>query len=98
MHYFLDMLLHHPGPIAIIFSEVEKKEEARKKQDAKLQTAKKYIELLQPKYYIPFAGRYTLCGKNADLNPYRGEPELGDADEWLRKQYRSEKTLRNNFE
>ena len=41
-------------------SEVEKKEEARKKQNAKLETAKKYIELLQPKYYIPFAGRYTL--------------------------------------
>ena len=72
-------------------SEVEKKEEARKKQDAKLETAKKYIELLQPKYYIPFAGRYTLCGKNTVLNPYRGEPELEDADEWLRNNIDQEK-------
>ena len=64
-------------------SESQKKEEARKKQDAKLQTAKKYVELLEPKYYIPFAGRYTLCGKNVILNRYRGEPELEDAHEWL---------------
>ena len=64
-------------------SESKKEEEAKKKQDAKLQTAKKYIEFLQPEYYIPFAGRYTLCGKNAVLNPYRGEPELEDAHEWL---------------
>ena len=63
---------------------MEKEEAAKKKQEAKLQTAKKYIELLQPKYYIPFAGRYTLCGKNTVLNQYRGEPELEDAFEWLR--------------
>ena len=71
-------------PHSYILSEVEKEEAAKKKQDAKLQTAKKYIELLQPKYYIPFAGRYTLCGKNTVLNQYRGEPELEDAFEWLR--------------
>ena len=72
-------------------SESKKEEEARKKQDAKLQTAKKYIELLQPKYYIPFAGRYTLCGKNVVLNRYRGEPELEDAYEWLRNNVDQEK-------
>jgi len=72
-------------------SESKKEEEARKKQDAKLQTAKKYIEFLQPEYYIPFAGRYTLCGKNAVLNPYRGEPELEDAHEWLRNNVEQEK-------
>ena len=70
-------------PHSYILPEVEKEEAAKKKQDVKLQTAKKYIELLQPKYYIPFAGRYTLCGKNTVLNPYRGEPELEDAFEWL---------------
>ena len=74
-------------------SEVEKEEEARKKQNAKLETSKKYIELLQPKYYIPFAGRYTLCGKNAVLNPYRGEPELEDAFEWLRDNIEQKKYL-----
>jgi len=64
-------------------SDVEKKEQARKKQDTKINSTKKYIELLQPKYYIPFAGRYTLCSKNTVLNQYRGEPELEVAFEWL---------------
>jgi len=45
--------------------------------------SKRYIELLQPRYYIPYAGRYILCGKNTILNQYRGEPELEDAFEWL---------------
>ena len=61
----------------------EKQQEAIKKQFTKLETTKKYIELFRPKYYIPFAGRYTLCGKNTVMNQYRGEPELEDAFEWL---------------
>lgn len=65
------------------FSNEDKKEQAEKKQFTKLETSKKYIELFQPKFYIPFAGRYTLCGKNTILNQYRGEPELEDAFEWL---------------
>ena len=64
-------------------SNDDKKEEAIKKQFTKLETTKKYIELFKPKFYIPFAGRYTLCGKNTLLNQYRGEPELEDAFEWL---------------
>lgn len=64
-------------------SESEKQEQAIKKQFTKLETTKKYIELFQPKFYIPFAGHYTLCGKNTELNKYRGEPELEDAFEWL---------------
>jgi len=64
-------------------SDDDKKEEATKKQVTKLETTKKYIELFQPKFYIPFAGRYTLCGRNTSLNQYRGEPELEDAFEWL---------------
>ena len=64
-------------------SENEKKEQARLKQEKKLEATKKYIELLEPKYYIPYAGRYTLCGKNTALNQFRGEPELEDAFEWM---------------
>lgn len=64
-------------------SDDDKKEQAIKKQFTKLETTKKYIELFQPKFYIPFAGRYTLCGKNTKLNQFRGEPELEDAFEWL---------------
>jgi len=64
-------------------SDDDKKEQAIKKQFTKLETTKKYIELFKPKFYLPFAGHYTLCGKNTVLNKYRGEPELEDAFEWL---------------
>jgi len=88
MYHEIDVLLlgyvaASSWPHSYTLPEGEKENAAEKKQNAKLQTAKKYIELLQPKYYIPFAGRYTLCGKNTVLNQYRGEPELEDAFEWL---------------
>ena len=69
----------------------EMEKEAILKQQKKLETVKKYLELLKPKYYIPFAGRYTLCGKNSNLNEYRGEPELEDAFEWTCKNISQEK-------
>ena len=72
-------------------SKKEKREAAILKQQKKLETFKKYLELLKPKYYIPFAGRYTLCGKNTNLNKYRGEPELEDAFEWACKNISQEK-------
>jgi UDP-MurNAc hydroxylase len=61
----------------------EKIREAEMKQKNKLQSASKYIEILEPKFYIPFAGRYTLSGKNYQLNEYRGEPELEVAFDWF---------------
>ncbi|MGI0093843.1 MAG: MBL fold metallo-hydrolase, partial [Nitrosotalea sp.] len=61
----------------------EKLREAEMKQNNKLESAKNYIELFKPKFYIPFAGRYTLSGKNFNLNQFRGEPELEDAFDWL---------------
>lgn len=64
-------------------SEKEKTEQARIKTTKKLETTKKYIELFEPRFYLPFAGRYTLSGKNFNLNRYRGEPDLEDAFEWM---------------
>lgn len=70
-------------PQCFDLDENEKHKEAEIKQVNKLETSKQYIHLLKPKYYIPFAGRYTLTGKNFDLNVYRGEPELEYAYDWL---------------
>lgn len=64
-------------------SEKEKTEQAQIKAAKKLETTKKYIDLFEPQFYLPFAGRYTLSGKNHILNKYRGEPELEDAFEWM---------------
>lgn len=65
--------------------EKEKTEQAILKAAKKLDTVKQYIEILEPRFYLPFAGRYTLSGKNYTLNQYRGEPELEDAFEWMKK-------------
>ncbi|MDE1770724.1 MAG: MBL fold metallo-hydrolase [Thaumarchaeota archaeon] len=70
-------------PQCFDLDENEKRKEAEIKQINKLETSKQYIHLLKPKYYIPFAGRYTLTGTNFDLNEYRGEPELEYAYDWL---------------
>lgn len=73
------------------FNKDEMKKQAVIKQQKKFETIKQYLELLKPKFYIPFAGRYTLCGKNSNLNEYRGEPELEDAFEWTCKNISQEK-------
>ena len=57
--------------------------EASIKQEKKLQTTLQYVNLFKPKYFMPFAGRYTLTGKNVHLNKYRGEPELEHAYDYL---------------
>lgn len=53
-----------------------------KKQDVikkfYLQT-ESYLNLFKPKFYMPFAGRYVLGGKNWKLNIQRAVPELDEA-------------------
>ena len=44
-----------------------------------LKKAENYVNLFEPNYFMPFAGRYTLAGKLAPLNDYRGVTELDDA-------------------
>ncbi|MGI0102605.1 MAG: MBL fold metallo-hydrolase [Nitrosotalea sp.] len=61
----------------------EKIKEAEIKQHNKLESAKRYVEIFEPKFYVPFAGRYTLAGKNFYLNRFRGEPELEVAFDWF---------------
>ena len=41
--------------------------------------AEGYVNLLQPAFVLPFAGRYTLAGKNHILNDKRAAVELEDA-------------------
>lgn len=63
---------------------LEEKEKARVslKQEFLIK-AEKYINLLKPKYFLPFAGRYTLTGKLTVLNDYRGVTELDDAYDYF---------------
>ena len=72
-----------PYPHCFEFSDQEKKIEADAKKKKMLTWGKNYIGLFKPKYFMPFAGKYTLTGKLVDLNSMRGEPELEDAYEYF---------------
>jgi len=64
-------------------SREEKMKAADKKKQLRLNNAVDYINLFKPKYYMPFAGRYSLCGKFTDYNDYTGQPELDEAFDFL---------------
>ena len=72
-------------PQCFNLSEKETKLEAEMKMKKRLENALSYIEIFNPKFYMPFAGRYTLAGKNYTLNKNRGEPDLDYALEYLSK-------------
>ena len=57
----------------------EKLIEVSKKRESRWSSAENYINLFKPKFFMPFAGRYTLGGKLYELNVYRGEPELEES-------------------
>ena len=59
--------------------------EAEKKKLLRLGNAINYVDIFNPRYFMPFAGRYTLAGKNYILNKDRGEPDLDYAIEYLSK-------------
>ena len=66
-------------PQCFTLSEAEKIREKERMQQDFLKKAENYVNLFEPNYFMPFAGRYTLAGKLAPLNYYRGVTELDDA-------------------
>lgn len=45
--------------------------------------AEAYVNLLKPRFFMPFAGRYVLAGKNWELNSQRAVPELEEAYDYF---------------
>lgn len=71
-------------PQAMIDYTHEEKIEARDEViEEKLRYAEKFVELLEPDYYMPFAGQYFLAGRLAHLNRYTAIPERRHARERL---------------
>ena len=70
-------------PQCFILDEDEKIKEKELLQQNFLQKAENYVNLFKPNYFMPFAGRYTLAGKLAPLNNYRGVTELDDAFDYF---------------
>ena len=72
-----------PFPQCFELKEEEKNLAAQKKKKQFFKQAEEYINLFKPKYFMPFAGRYTLAGKLHSLNNQRGVPELEEANEYF---------------
>ena len=65
------------------FNDDEKKDEAIKKKLKRLQNAIDYVNLINPKFYLPFAGRYVLGGKLTPFMKYKGESTMDEAFNYL---------------
>ena len=72
-----------PYPQCFEMDKTKKISEANNKKLKFLNQAEDYINSLEPKYFMPFAGRYTLGGNLSELNDYRGITELDDTIEYF---------------
>ena len=68
-----------PFPQCFELSDEIKIEKAESKQKQFIDQGIKYIQAINPEYFMPFAGTYVLGGRLAELNAYRGVPEIADA-------------------
>jgi UDP-MurNAc hydroxylase len=73
-----------PYPQCFAMPETEKAVAAEAKRKRFLEQAADFCQALQPRYVMPFAGQYTLAGRLAHLNDWRGVPEAHEAAEYLR--------------
>jgi len=72
-----------PYPQCFDLPENERKVGAYEKRRRFLTMGESFVSLLEPKYFMPFAGQYTLAGKNYKLNDFRGLPELDEAFDYF---------------
>ena len=61
----------------------EKEKEAEKKKLKRLRDAESYINMFNPKFYMPFAGRYVLGGILTSLMKYKGESTQDEGINYL---------------
>jgi len=76
------------GPYPQCFQNLshdEKIIEADSKRDSFLNNASKFINDLNPKYFLPFAGTYFLTGRLSSLQDLRGVPSIDYASDYLQK-------------
>ncbi|MFT4800397.1 MAG: UDP-MurNAc hydroxylase [Flavobacteriaceae bacterium] len=68
-----------PYPQCFHFSDDERSKAEESKKLQFLSQGEKYIKLVNPNFYMPFAGTYTLAGSLSELQNKRGVPELHEA-------------------
>jgi len=73
-----------PYPQCFHFDSEEEKQQAIDSKLAQfLDYGVGYLSKVQPRYYMPFAGTYTLGGSLARLNADRGVPEIFEAGDFF---------------
>jgi UDP-MurNAc hydroxylase len=50
-----------------------------------------FLNILKPKYYMPYAGTYTLCGSLGKLEKFKVTPELPEALNYYKNNYKEGK-------
>ena len=76
-----------PFPQCFEFDNIEDKLKAAKSKEIQFLTmAVKYIKLLQPSYYAPFAGTYILGSRLSTLTKFRGVPSIEMAVDFIDQQ------------
>jgi UDP-MurNAc hydroxylase len=86
------------GPYPQCFDNLNYEEkiiEAKKKKINFLNQALAFIEFLNPKYYLPFAGTYTLAGKLSNKQNIRGVPSLKETYNYLDENLKLKKKNKN---
>ena len=68
-----------PYPQCFELTDKERENAEHLKKIQFLNQAEKYINLVKPDFYMPFAGTYTLSGFLSNLQYKRGVPELEEA-------------------
>lgn len=82
------------GPYPQCFENLnldQKKLSASLKERQFLNQAIKFIDEIKPKYYLPFAGTYTLTGKLSNLQNLRGVPNIDRAYNFFENYFFSKK-------
>jgi UDP-MurNAc hydroxylase len=72
-----------PYPQCFTLTSDEKSKAIEGKKRQFLTHGELYIQNLKPRYFQPFAGTYTLGGKLAELQDFRGVPEIEEAMDYF---------------
>ncbi len=92
-----------PYPQCFDLSDDERQKAEESKKFQFLSNGEKYIKLVNPKFYMPFSGTYTLAGNLSELQNKRGFPEIDEAVKYfsnssLINQEHSKPVLLNTYE
>ncbi len=87
----------HSFPQNIInISEDEKIKISNELKKLSLERCKYFIKDFNPKYFVPFAGEYTISGKNFSLNKYKGSNSQRECYEYfISSEYKSKLVMLN---